>query len=47
MQYDYPKSEFTLWVQNGVYESGDNIYIKLETFKVSKLRKLAKLIITF
>jgi len=47
MQYDYPKSEFTLWVQNGVDEYGDNIYVKLETFKVSKLRKLAKLNITF
>lgn len=47
MQNEYPKSEFSLWIQDGVDEYGDNIYIKLETFKVSKLRKLAKLNVRF
>jgi hypothetical protein len=36
-----------LWVQTGVDEYGHNIYVKLETLKVSKLRKLAKLNVTF
>lgn len=47
MQSEYPKSEFSLWVQTGVDEYGHNIYVKLETLKVSKLRKLAKLNVTF
>lgn len=47
MQNEYPKSEFTLWVQTGVDEYGDNVYVKLETLKVSKLRKLAKLNVRF
>jgi|13_taG_2_1085334.scaffolds.fasta_scaffold00844_10 hypothetical protein len=47
MQNEYPKSEFTLWVQTGVDEYGHDIYAKLETFKISKLRRLSKLNVRF
>ena len=47
IQNEYPKSEFTLWVQTGVDKYDNNIYVKLETFKLSKLRKLAKLSVKF
>jgi hypothetical protein len=39
---EYPKSEFNFYIQNGVDKYGDNIYIKIENFKMAKLRKLAK-----
>ena len=42
MKKEYPKSEFTISVKNGV-----DSYVKLETLKMSKLRKLEKLGIRF
>jgi hypothetical protein len=47
MRNEYPKSQFNLYVQTGVNNYGENIYVKLETFKISKLRKLEKLNIKF
>ena len=47
MKNEYPKSQFNLYIKTGIDEYDNNIYVKIESFKMSKLRKLTKLNITF